>query len=244
MDIPLPLYYRIQQKLIEKIENGELRPNEKISSERELIDEFNVSRTTVRKAINNLVNDGYCYKIHGKGTFVQERKFTHGLIELTSCSEEIIKQGKIPSSIILNLEKAEPTKEVASKLKLGSGEKVVILERIRYADADPINVTKSFLPYKLFPGLLEKDFTILSLYNYLQDKYNVEFVKALRTIDASLVDEVHAQLLKMEKGSPMLFFTGLVEGKVKGQAVPIEFFRSHFKSDKFKFYIQQTPQKS
>lgn len=109
MDIPLPLYYRIQQKLIKRVEDSEFSPNEKIPSARELMDQYGVSRTTIRKAVNNLVNEGYFYTVHGKGTFVQEKKFTQGLVKLTSCSEDIIKRGYKPSADVLNLERIKPT---------------------------------------------------------------------------------------------------------------------------------------
>jgi len=205
------------------------------------MDEYNVSRTTIRKAINNLVNEGYCYTIHGKGIFVQEKKFTQGLVKLTSCSEDIIRRGYKPSADVLDLSKIKPTRKIAANLKLAENESVILLERIRYAGNEPINVTKSYLPFKYFPEVMNQDFTDMSLYNFLQDHYKVEFIKAIRTIDASLVDEVYSKLLKMEEGSPFLVFTGIVYGKVNGEEIPIEYFKSHFKSDKFKFYIEQVP---
>lgn len=79
------------------------------------------------------------------------------------------------------------------------------------------------------------------MYNFLQDYYRVKFSKAIRTIDASLVDEVYSRLLKMEKGTPFMLFTGVVYGKFAHQEIPIEYFNSHFKSDKYKFYIEQAP---
>lgn len=238
-EIPLPLYYKIQQDLIKKIENNEFETNCKIPSERKLMKKYDVSRTTIRKAVNNLVNDGYCYRVHGKGTFVQEREFTNGLIELTSCSQDIIKRGKKPSSKVINFKKENPTKKISSKLNIKDNSQVILLERVRYADKEPINITKSFLPFDLFPEIMENDFSNMSLYNFLEENYGVEIIEALRTIDVSETDEVYSKLLEIEKGTPILFFTGLVKGRINGEIVPIEYFRSHFKSTKYKFYIKQ-----
>lgn len=127
MDIPLPLYYRIQQKLIKRVEDSEFSPNEKNPSERELMDQYGVSHTTIRKAV-----------------------------KLTSCSEDIIKRGYKPSADVLNLERIKPTRKIAAHLNLKEGEGVILLERIRYAGDQPINHTRSYLPYQYFSPFLNR----------------------------------------------------------------------------------------
>ncbi len=71
---PLPIYYQIEEQLKNKLKNGELKPNDSLPSEREFAERFEISRMTVRQAINNLVNDGYLYRQKGRGTFVSEKK--------------------------------------------------------------------------------------------------------------------------------------------------------------------------
>lgn len=98
----LPKYYLLKEEIIKKIENEEFVAEEMIPSERDLMDNYNFSRTTVRKAIDVLVNEGYLYKVQGKGTYVKGKKFTQGLINLTSCTEEIKSHGFIPSIKLIN----------------------------------------------------------------------------------------------------------------------------------------------
>ncbi|MEG1134735.1 MAG: GntR family transcriptional regulator [Cellulosilyticaceae bacterium] len=85
----VPLYYQLKKIIIDMIENEEIKPDETIPSEPKLMTIYDLSRTTVRKAIDELVNEGYLYKIQGKGTFVKGRGFEQALIKLSGCSEDI-----------------------------------------------------------------------------------------------------------------------------------------------------------
>ena len=93
----LPKYYVLQQNLIKSIERGEFEPGKPIISERELVEKYQVSRITVRKAIDELVNEGFLYRIQGKGTFIREESGSQNLFSLNSCTEDVRKLGKIPS---------------------------------------------------------------------------------------------------------------------------------------------------
>lgn len=78
---PLPIYYQIEEQLKRQIENGELKPNDSLPSEREFAERFEISRMTVRQAINNLVNDGYLYRQKGRGTFVSEKNWSSSSLD-------------------------------------------------------------------------------------------------------------------------------------------------------------------
>lgn len=78
---PLPIYYQIEEQLKKQIENGELKPNDSLPSEREFAERFEISRMTVRQAINNLVNDGYLYRQKGRGTFVSEKSWSSSSLD-------------------------------------------------------------------------------------------------------------------------------------------------------------------
>ena len=104
MNNVLPKYFLIKNKIIEKINNEELLPNQLLPSERELIEKYEVSRITVRRAIDELVKEGYAYKIQGKGSFVKGDLFKQKITRVNSYTEEIINQGMIPSRKILNIE--------------------------------------------------------------------------------------------------------------------------------------------
>src|SRR5690625_490370 len=137
---PVPLYFRLKEKIKLDIERGDYKDNEPIPSENKLIDQYGVSRTTVRKAIDTLIQEGYLYSVQGKGTFVKS-KFSQGLVKLTSCTEDIRNKGMNPSSKVIKSRVIEPNEKIKDRLQLGNNEKVFMLERIMYADNIPINKT-------------------------------------------------------------------------------------------------------
>jgi len=238
-EVPIPLYYRLKRKLIEMIENEEVAPDEMIPSENKLIEEYSMSRTTVRKAIDTLVNEGYLYRIQGKGTFVRGKQFTQGLIKLTSCTEDIRNQGLNPSVTLVQQQVELTRKSIAHKLGILDNDQVFFMERVMNADYIPLNKTKSYLPYKLFPGIERHDFSKESLYKIIESDYGVKILYANRSIEAVLADERTAELLDLSIDSPILYFRGIVYGEIKGKETPIEYFESKYRSDRTQFLIEQ-----
>jgi len=94
-------YYLLKKELIDRIDREEFKQDEPIPSERELMSQFDVSRITVRRAINELVNEGYLYTIQGKGTYIKNGRYSQNLLSLTSCTQDIIKLGMKPSRRII-----------------------------------------------------------------------------------------------------------------------------------------------
>ncbi|MEG1828728.1 MAG: GntR family transcriptional regulator [Cellulosilyticaceae bacterium] len=144
----VPLYYQLKKIIIDMIENEEIKPDETIPSEPKLMTIYDLSRTTVRKAIDELVNEGYLYKIQGKGTFVKGRGFEQALIKLSGCSEDIKRLGLTPRPKVLQSSIITPSKRIAHLLGILEGESTFFMERIVYGDNLPINKNKSYIPYK------------------------------------------------------------------------------------------------
>src|SRR5699024_6188427 len=151
------LYFRLKEQIKSEIERGEYETDGPIPSENKLIEYFGVSRTTVRKAIDVLINEGILFSIQGRGTFVRS-KFSQGLIKLTSCTEDIRDKGKNPSVQVVNNKVCLPNELTQGKLNLVNDENIFYLERIMYADKNPINKTKSHIPVSLFKGIEQHDF--------------------------------------------------------------------------------------
>lgn len=239
LDSMLPKYFILKEEIIEKIDNEEILPDELIPSERELMENYNFSRTTVRKAIDILVNEGYLYKVQGKGTYVKGKKFTQGLINLTSCTEEIKSHGLKPEAKLVNARVEIANKKIQKYLNLQPEEKVFFTERVFFGDGYPINTTKSYIPYKFVPGIEEYDFSKSSLYKVLEEVYNIKILRANRTIEAVLAYDKVAELLDIEEGKPILLFRGWVHGMANGDETIVEFFKTRYRSDRSKFFIEQ-----
>jgi GntR family transcriptional regulator len=235
----VPKYYALKNHILEMIDRDEYTIDQNIPSERTLIDQFGISRITVRKAIDELVNEGYLYRLQGKGTYVKGQNVQQNLYNFTSCTEDILRQGMTPSRKVIQSKVESCRADMARMLELGANENVFVLERVYYANLEPINCTLTSLPCRYFPGLDGYDFEKESLYRVLEDKYGVRLTKATRAIEARLAMQDMSEKLKLHPGAPLLYFEAVTYGIVDGKEVPVEMFRSHYRTDKFKFYINQ-----
>lgn len=239
MAYSLPKYYVVKQSILEKIQSGDLESGAAIPSERELMTEQNVSRITVRKAVEELEQEGYLYKVQGKGTYVRGEKKNQDLFSLTSCTEDVIRQGMTPSRRVIDSAIVLADKERQDRLKVAEKEKLYRLCRVYYADGEPINYTKVYLPYKLFPNIEQHDFSQQSLYKVMEKEYGVQIKRAQRTIEAVLASNELAELLQIYPGTPLILFKCITFGSISGREVAIEAFNSYYRTDIFKFTIEQ-----
>ena len=234
-----PKYFLLKRSLLEKLDNDDLAPGDLLPSERELMDQYGVSRITVRKAIDELEKDGCLYKVQGKGTFVKGGQRRQDLIAITSCTEDVIRQGMTPSRKVLVNDIIVPDKKRRRHLHLFENDMVFRLARIYYADGVPLNHTTAYLPHKYLPGIELYDFSRDSLYNVLKDKYGVKITRAERTMEAVIADDEICRYLQVGAAIPLLFFQCVTYGIVQDKEVPIETFKCHYRSDRFKFCINQ-----
>ncbi|MFA9462748.1 MAG: GntR family transcriptional regulator [Velocimicrobium sp.] len=235
----VPKYYILCQELIKMIDNGTFNEGEPIMSERELIEKYQFSRITVRKAIDELVNEGYLYRIQGKGTYVKGDNASQNLYSINSCTEDVKKLGKIPSKKTVFSEVKTADAKKAKQLNITVEDNLYSFGRITFADDEPLNYTITYLPEKLFPGLNQYDLEKRSLYDILQNEYGVSIVKARRTVEAVLPDPIIARYLGISADMPVILFGCVTYGTALGKEVPIECFRCYYRTDHYKFYIDQ-----
>ena len=239
IDDRLPKYYLVKKSIVEKIENEEFQPGEPIPSERELMVDYQVSRITIRKAIEELVAEGYLYKVQGKGTYVKTDEGSNNLFAITSCTEDVIRLGMTPSKKTVVSELVRANVKRAKALEITIDDNVYMIGRILYADKEPLNYTLTFLPEKIFPGLSKYDLKKESLYQIITEVYGVKITKARRTIEAIGAQDEIAEYLDIEEGTPIILFRCITYGIVNGREIPIENFKCYYRTDKFKFYIDQ-----
>lgn len=234
-----PKYYIVKKRILEMIDREEIGSDGMVPSERELMEMFKVSRITAKKALDDLVKEGYLYRVQGKGTFVKNDRLNQDLVLITSCTDDIIRMGMKPSKKLLLAEVIPADQARRRRLQLCEGDKVFMVKRVYFADDDPLNLTTTYLPCKLFPGIEEHDFGVESIYHVLEEKYQTKITKATRTIEAVLAGDEVSQILGVDEGKPILLFRAVTYGLVNGKEVPIETFKSYYRTDKFKFYINQ-----
>lgn len=235
----LPKYYVLKQKIIQMIENEEVAEGETIPSEHELIAKYDISRITVRRAIDELVNEGYLYRVHGKGTFVKGNTYEQDLFSMASCTDAICDLGLEPGRKIISQQILKCDKHRARKLQISDNTNIFELHRVYYADGEALNTTIATLPYKYFKDIEKYDFGQESLYKILEEKFGVKITRATRTFEAMIAYGDVADYLEIDQGQPVLLFSGTTYGILNGKEVPVEIFKCHYRTDKFKFYINQ-----
>lgn len=238
MDPRLPLYHRIEIDIKNKIFSGQYKIGDLLPSERELIEIYKVSRLTAREAINRLANQGLVQKIQGKGSYVSTPHKEKAMGSLYSGGEEILMRYYEITTKVLNNKTITPDEIICKNLNLENDqEKVFYLERLRSADNIPVALIKSYIPIKYVPDMEQIDFTDISLYKTLEENYRMQLYDADETIEAVLADERSAKLLKVKKGTALLFNHRIV--RVLDRSI-IEYETILYRSDIYKYHNRLT----
>ncbi len=227
---PQPLYQQLQRALRDAISTNVLGPDDALPAERDLAEEFAVSRITVRKALDGLVGEGLLTRKQGAGTFVNGR-VEKNFAKLTSFSEDMLARGRKPHSVWLSRSEGTVTPEESLTLGLSPGAAVFRFNRIRYADALPMALEYSTVPANCLTSPQEVD---TSLYEALSRSGNRP-TRALQRLRAVLFTPEQAELLDIKPKDPGL----LIErrGFLKnGQAV--EFTQSFYRGDAYDFVAE------
>ena len=227
----VPLYFQIQQHLLQDIRSGRLKAGKPLPSEEVISKRLRVSRMTARQALKSLCSLGVAYSQRGKGTFVSELKLEKNFRQVQSFTEEMEARGSRPHSRLISSEVVPVGEEAAEALRLPPDEKVIRIRRVRVADALPMGGETTCLPQSLCPDLLDKFDPRTSLYRTLSQGYGIHIVQADEVVEAGLANSEEARLLGISKGSPVFLFTrtSYVQG---GQAV--EYVKSTFRGDRYK----------
>ncbi|KRM71778.1 GntR family transcriptional regulator [Lacticaseibacillus brantae] len=198
-----PLHEQLVDLLRDKISH--MQPHDKLPSERELTNTYQVSRNTVRMALDELETMGLVYRQHGRGTFVlNNAKQTTDLSTTYSFSTQMAALGRTAQTDLLYLHEVEANKYIAEKLDLPLGAPVYKLKRVRIADGMPLMVERTYIPGTIFPGFTAEMLKDTALYTVMQDTYHVKIAEATEGFYASLIGSKDADLLKVPTDSPGL----------------------------------------
>jgi GntR family transcriptional regulator len=227
-----PKYYLVKRHLLEMIQS--LEPGSPVPTERELTADLATSRTTVRKALSELVGEGRLVRRQGSGTFVAEPKI-HWPLQMTSFTEQAAAIGYVASAQLLSAERIRADPVVAGRLQVRTGASVYRFERVRLADGTPMAVETSHLSATRFPGLVNQLRRASSLYRVLDQTYSVSPVRAEEIIETAAATPREAELLHTDTGAPMLV---LSRHSFDAQARPVEWVQSWYRGDRYAFVAQ------
>lgn len=235
-DSPIPYYVQVKTALQGAIEQGEWQPGEQLPAEMELCERFDVSRTVIRQALNDMVHEGYVVRRKGKGTFVAEPKIRESLVQrLTGFYQDMAERGHEPVSHVFRSEVVAATSFVASQLEIDPGTPVIEIERLRFVQDEPIVLVTTYLPESLCPELVDVDLERQSLYAFLEDRYGLVIARGRRTVQAVPANEYEAKHLQVSKGAPLILLNSVsyLEG-----GTPLEYYHAIHRGDRSQFEVE------
>lgn len=230
---PLPMYHQLKEILLERIKREPINPGSSFPSEMELIETYEVSRTTVRQAIAELTKQGFLYTIKGKGTFVAKPKIDlRYLQKALTFDEQIRKSGMTPSTKVLYLGETEATDDIAAYV---GATRVIKLVRLRFADGEPVVLAESYHPYDICAFLLGHDMASNSLYAILALSPETKVRRVERTVEAIAAGAELAKALKIKTGFPVQHFHTLAYSR--NERV-VEYCISDYRGDRNKLSVE------
>jgi GntR family transcriptional regulator len=237
----IPRYYQLKKILEERIESGEFQPGDQFSTDDELCAEYNLSRGTVRRAVDMLVDEGRLRREQGRGTFVTAPQLSPVYFRLAAFGEEMHQRGLEPGTQLLRLRTFPANEEIATQLRISVGEKTIEIDRLRLANGKPMAIETRYIPYHICPQLLEEDLESQSIHNLLIEKFNIPLIRACHTIEARVLSGQEAETLQVKPGSAG-FLIDRVTYTTGNQ--PVSWYRTIYRGDQYRFIaeFQQLPQ--
>jgi len=225
----VPLYFQMKEELKKKIQNGEYKDGDLLPSEKEYKKLYNLSSTTIRRALNDLVQEKYLERKAGKGSFVKVQKATRDLKSVIGFTNNMIEMGLTPSTKVLSLTTIPINIFTMERLGLKKGTEIFELKRLRMANNVPMMLETRYIRKDLCPDLDKHDLNA-SLWNVFEKYYGLKPRRHLQGMRITTVLSDNAFLLGIEENTPIFLIRGVT---FANNNIPIECEESLYRSDKY-----------
>lgn len=230
------LHLKVKEGIISLIKSGEYKPNTKLPTEADFCKQYGVSRTTVRAALQQLVNEGYVYRQQGRGTFVSNNKVKQTLTStVQNFSEQIMKQGKNPGIKVINLQVIPADSFLAEIFDVNEGDPINKLERVRFVNEEPLQFELAYLPWKITHSLNKEDCE-KSLYGFLEKQIGIKIKRSVEYLEITSAESEIADLLIMDVSAPCF---SLETYAYTDNETLIEYSKTIFRGDRANFVIER-----
>lgn len=230
-----PRHEQISSWIRDQIEQKILGADDQLRSEKQLGQQFSVSRITVRRALQTLESEGLIYKRQGLGSFVQGSRVRPGLVQLTDFVEEMTAAGLRAHSEVLLFEAEQPAKKVMRALGLTDGQKVVRLDRLRFGDGEPIAFDRTWLPAMYARLLDDSDLASETIYTILERDFDIPIKRGRFRIEAVNAPNDVAGHLNIPWGRALLVIERTSYSE-KGQ--PVYFQQRYYRCDRVAYELE------
>ena len=241
VDHDAPLYSHVEHVLANEIATGAMKVGDQLPTEGSLIARFAVSRITVRRAIQNLVNRGVVEIRRGKGTFVAAPRITQELTELTGFVEDMHALGRTPTAQVIGKEVVSANAVVADNLALTKGERVVRIRRVRLMDAVPLSFDETYLPLQIGKKILANNLKVEPIFSLLDRKYGISLVEAEYKLEAIAASSEVAAALRVKQGSPIF---RIERTSYSTGSVPVDYEKLYYRGDLVSFVTRLARKRS
>lgn len=229
-----PLYIQLKKAIQSAIQNGTFKEGDQIPTETELSEMYSVSRITVRKAVAELVQEGYLVKRQGKGTFVNTPRVGRKIDHVISFSAACQDSGLPSQSIVTERKLLKADHETAELLRLHPGDQVLYIQRKRYAGDLPLMLENNYFDYSRFAFLMHEPLDG-SLYDLLRTKYQIDPSKPGETIlQLALADEQQAKLLEIPIGEALFYMKTVIYDQ---NDQPVHAGKQYIIGDRYQFSL-------
>jgi GntR family transcriptional regulator len=233
---PVPFYFQLKKLLEDAIASGRWAPGERLPSEPEICEEFQLSRTTVRQALAELESEGLIRKQKGRGTFIAEPRSTSWLLQSShGFYDECVRAGHSVTSRVLRQEVEVLPDWAADALRLPEGSEGITVERLRSIDQRLVMYVLNYLPPDLAETVLSADLERGSLYGVLEERKGLRVVGGRRVVESVSAEGELASLLEVDSGAPILFVESVSWDE---QERPFECYRAWHRADRTKIQVQ------
>lgn len=225
----VPRHSQISQWLRQEIEAGTYKPDEKLPSENDLAKKFNVSRVTIRRALQSLESEEIIYRCQGLGSFVSDTRTPHNLVRLTDFNEDMEKAGLEASSIVKEFKTVEAPGWLVEILHVAQGNKVLQIDRLRLGNGEPIAYDITWMPILYGQLLQEENLQDKTIYQTLEEDYDIPIIRGSYRISADVADNHLSTQLKADFNAPLLTINRL--SFTIGDK-PVYYQQRYYRSDK------------
>jgi GntR family transcriptional regulator len=229
---PTPLYAQLEAQIAAGIANGDFPVGTRLPTEDDLIKRFNVSRTTVRKAIQNLAGRALVEIRRGTGTFVMQPRITQELTELTGFVEDMRALGHDPTARLIDRTVVVANDEVARQLALAAGTRVMRIRRVRLANRVAMSLDETYLPLEIGEKIVTHDLEVEPIFTLLEQRYGIALVDAEYRLEAASANQEVAAALNIDAGSPIFL---IERTSYSAGDAPIDYEKLHYRGDLIRF---------
>ncbi|MGM0505645.1 MAG: GntR family transcriptional regulator [Bacteroidota bacterium] len=239
----IPMHSQISQWLRQRIDDGTFQPDQKLPSENQMARQFDVSRVTIRRALQSLESESIIYRCQGLGSFVSDQRAPHQLVRLTDFHEDMTRAGLSASTSLVRFQTVEAPDWILPSLQMEPGTNVIQIDRLRLGDGQAIAFDSTWLPMMygqlLDPGELETR----TIYHILEKKFEIPILRGSYLISADAASNEMARHLNIEPGTPLLLMdrTSYTLGEKS-----VYFQRRYYRSDRvaYEMVLERDPEET